>query len=48
MKSEDRRALARSIPNLPDRETLLGLYERLRAQTKDAVGPTRLDIKLGT
>ncbi|HET9069092.1 MAG TPA: thiamine pyrophosphate-dependent enzyme [Amaricoccus sp.] len=29
MKIEDRRAVARSIPNLPDRETLLGLYEEL-------------------
>jgi hypothetical protein len=34
--------------SIEEKQEALGLFDRLRAQTKDAVGPTRLDIKIGT
>ena len=36
------------LMSIEEKQAALGQFNALRAQTKDAVGPTRLDIKLGT
>lgn len=36
------------LMSIEEKQQALGEFNKLRAQTKDAVGPTRLDIKLGT
>ncbi|MGD9538722.1 MAG: tetratricopeptide repeat protein [Alphaproteobacteria bacterium] len=36
------------LMSIEEKQQALAAFEKLRAQTKDAVGPTRLDIKLGT
>ncbi|MSO68663.1 MAG: sel1 repeat family protein [Alphaproteobacteria bacterium] len=36
------------LMSIEEKQQALGQFNALRAQTKDAVGPTRLDIKLGT